>query len=39
MFIEQNCGYFDNEEENKLVYTELHERFKDMVDSLFDNLV
>ena len=39
IFIDENCGLFDNEEENKLEYSEIHTKFKDMIDVLFENLV
>ncbi|XP_059504495.1 cilia- and flagella-associated protein 36 isoform X3 [Stegostoma tigrinum] len=29
-FIEQNCAVFDDEEENKLSYTEIHQDYKDL---------
>ncbi|XP_055495847.1 cilia- and flagella-associated protein 36 isoform X3 [Leucoraja erinacea] len=29
-FIEQNCAVFDDEEENKLSYTEIHQVYKDL---------
>ena len=33
-FIDESCIVFDDEEENKLEYTELHNKFKQLVDSL-----
>ena len=33
-FIDENCSIFDNEEENKFPYSEKHEAFKDLVESL-----
>ncbi|CAN0178858.1 unnamed protein product, partial [Discosporangium mesarthrocarpum] len=33
-FIDENCTVFDNDEENKLNYTSLHEQFKDLVEAL-----
>lgn len=30
-FIDENCAVFDNDEENKLAYTDLHHQFKDLV--------
>merc|ERR1719352_186251 len=33
-FIDENCMVFDDEEENKLEFTELHNKFKQLVDSL-----
>ena len=39
IFIDENCVAFDSEEENKLVYSEIHTNFKNMIDTLFENLV
>jgi hypothetical protein len=39
IFIDENCDRFDSGEENKLVYTEVHDTFKNMVDILFESLV
>lgn len=33
-FIDENCIIFDTEEENKFEYTEVHEKFKTLVDDL-----
>eukprot|EP00232_Nephroselmis_pyriformis_P005488 CAMPEP_0182909292 /NCGR_PEP_ID=MMETSP0034_2-20130328/35674_1 /TAXON_ID=156128 /ORGANISM="Nephroselmis pyriformis, Strain CCMP717" /LENGTH=302 /DNA_ID=CAMNT_0025045537 /DNA_START=89 /DNA_END=993 /DNA_ORIENTATION=+ len=33
-FIDENCVIFDNEEENKIEYTDIHEKFKTLVDQL-----
>jgi len=33
-FIDENCIFFDNEDENKLEYTLLHTQFKQLVDGL-----
>ncbi|XP_063774267.1 cilia- and flagella-associated protein 36 [Pseudophryne corroboree] len=33
-FIEQKCTVFDDEEENKLSYTEIHNEYKEMVETL-----
>jgi len=35
-FIDENCLVFDNEEENKLEYTNVHNKFKDVVEGLLD---
>ncbi|XP_020369882.1 cilia- and flagella-associated protein 36 isoform X1 [Rhincodon typus] len=35
-FIEQNCAVFDDEEENKLSYTEIHQDYKDLVEQLLE---
>ncbi|XP_068088530.1 cilia- and flagella-associated protein 36 isoform X2 [Hyperolius riggenbachi] len=33
-FIEQKCSVFDDEEENKLSYTEVHNEYKELVEKL-----
>ena len=33
-FIDNNCVAFDGEEENKLVYTEIHIKFRELVEGL-----
>ncbi|XP_069625023.1 cilia- and flagella-associated protein 36 isoform X1 [Ranitomeya imitator] len=33
-FIEHKCSVFDDEEENKLSYTEIHNEYKDLVEKL-----
>eukprot|EP00397_Hematodinium_sp_SG-2012_P050597 GEMP01058884.1.p1 GENE.GEMP01058884.1~~GEMP01058884.1.p1 ORF type:complete len:401 (-),score=116.79 GEMP01058884.1:256-1458(-) len=33
-FLDNNCVVFDNEEENKLAYTDCHQKFKELVDAL-----
>lgn len=38
-FIDQNCGEFENAEENKFEYTEIHNRFKDLVDGQLERLL
>mmetsp|Transcript_25215 Transcript_25215/g.64064 ORF Transcript_25215/g.64064 Transcript_25215/m.64064 type:complete len:525 (-) Transcript_25215:225-1799(-) len=35
-FIDENCIVFDLDDENKLVYMEIYQAFKDMVDSLLE---
>ncbi|XP_062911995.1 cilia- and flagella-associated protein 36 isoform X1 [Mobula hypostoma] len=35
-FIEHNCAVFDDEEENKLSYTEIHQDYKDLVEHLLE---
>lgn len=35
-FMDENCLVFDAEEENKLVYTELHNEFKDLVEGVLN---
>ncbi|XP_056464895.1 cilia- and flagella-associated protein 36 isoform X4 [Gadus chalcogrammus] len=36
-FMEINCSVFDDEDENKLTYTEIHKQFKQLVEKLLDN--
>ncbi|MBN3278668.1 CFA36 protein, partial [Polyodon spathula] len=36
-FIEQKCTVFDDEDENKLAYTEVHQQYKEMVEKLLDS--
>mmetsp|Transcript_19520 Transcript_19520/g.19562 ORF Transcript_19520/g.19562 Transcript_19520/m.19562 type:complete len:492 (+) Transcript_19520:91-1566(+) len=36
--MDENCSAFDSEDENKLVYTEIHDKFKELIDSLLENL-
>ena len=38
-FIEENCIVFDNEEENRLEYTEIHQQFQKIVDELLCELM
>ncbi len=38
-FLEENCIYFDNEEENRLEYTDLHNQFKKIVEDLLHELM
>mmetsp|Transcript_48023 Transcript_48023/g.88420 ORF Transcript_48023/g.88420 Transcript_48023/m.88420 type:complete len:375 (+) Transcript_48023:69-1193(+) len=33
-FVDENCGIFEDVEENKLVYTDVHNAFKHLIDSL-----
>nr|XP_033792387.1 cilia- and flagella-associated protein 36 isoform X2 [Geotrypetes seraphini] len=35
-FVEQNCSVFDDEEENKLSYTEIHQEYKELVEKLLE---
>ncbi|XP_030052078.1 cilia- and flagella-associated protein 36 isoform X2 [Microcaecilia unicolor] len=35
-FVEQNCSVFDDEEENKLSYTEIHHEYKELVEKLLE---
>ena len=36
-FIDENCVIFDNDEENKLVYTEKHREFCQLIDNLLSS--
>lgn len=36
-FMENKCTVFDDEEENKLAYTEIHQQYKKLVEKLLDN--
>lgn len=36
-FIENKCSVFDDEEENKLSYTEIHQQYKQVVEKLLEN--
>ncbi|KAF4071367.1 hypothetical protein AMELA_G00272340 [Ameiurus melas] len=36
-FIENTCSVFDDEEENKLSYTEIHQQYKQLVEKLLEN--
>eukprot|EP00741_Cyanophora_paradoxa_P023252 tig00000254_g22459.t1 len=36
-FIDDHCVVFDMDDENKLVYTEIHKNFIELVDSLLEN--
>jgi len=38
-FIEQHCYMFIDDEENRLEYTLIHDKFMTMVDSIFESLV
>ncbi|XP_018432154.1 PREDICTED: cilia- and flagella-associated protein 36 [Nanorana parkeri] len=38
-FIEQRCSVFDDEEENKLSYTEIHNEYKELVEKLIQGHV
>mmetsp|Transcript_16248 Transcript_16248/g.37453 ORF Transcript_16248/g.37453 Transcript_16248/m.37453 type:complete len:371 (+) Transcript_16248:75-1187(+) len=33
-FVDENCGIFEDIEENKLVYTDVHNAFKQLIDNL-----
>lgn len=36
-FMENKCTVFDDEEENKLSYTEIHQQYKNLVEKLLEN--
>ncbi|XP_008065399.1 cilia- and flagella-associated protein 36 [Carlito syrichta] len=36
-FVEQKCEVFDDEEESKLSYTEIHQEYKELVEKLLEN--
>eukprot|EP00002_Diphylleia_rotans_P028141 TRINITY_DN5677_c0_g1_i1.p1 TRINITY_DN5677_c0_g1~~TRINITY_DN5677_c0_g1_i1.p1 ORF type:complete len:376 (-),score=122.53 TRINITY_DN5677_c0_g1_i1:282-1409(-) len=38
-FVDRNCLVFDNEEENKLVYTEIHNDYKKLIDDLLESFL
>jgi UDP-N-acetylglucosamine transferase subunit ALG13 len=38
-FIDENCIVFDAEEENKFGYTEIHKKFKKMIEDMVANLL
>ncbi|KAM4598870.1 cilia- and flagella-associated protein 36 [Fundulus diaphanus] len=36
-FLENKCTVFDDEDENKLAYTEIHQQYKNLVEKLLEN--
>ncbi|KAL1263593.1 hypothetical protein QQF64_006332 [Cirrhinus molitorella] len=36
-FMENKCSVFDDEDENKLTYTEIHQQYKQLVERLLEN--
>lgn len=38
-YVDQNCIYFDKEEENKLEHTQIHQGYKDLVEGLIEKHV
>ncbi|XP_028845260.1 cilia- and flagella-associated protein 36 isoform X2 [Denticeps clupeoides] len=36
-FMENKCTVFDDEDENKLTYTEIHQQYKELVEKLLEN--
>lgn len=38
-FIESKCMLFDNEDENKLEYTDIHKEFKELAEGLIEGLL
>jgi len=38
-FLDEHCIIFENEDENKLEYTPIHNNFKKLVEDLISNLL
>ncbi|XP_067277867.1 cilia- and flagella-associated protein 36 [Pseudorasbora parva] len=38
-FMENNCSVFDDEDENKLTYTEIHQQYKQLVERLLESFL
>lgn len=38
-FLDEHCVVFDNEEENKLEFTDVHKKFKAIVEGLLQELM
>ncbi|CAK85497.1 unnamed protein product (macronuclear) [Paramecium tetraurelia] len=38
-FLDENCIIFDDEEENKIVYQEIHKKFKGMIEAMIEQLM
>ena len=38
-FIDEHCVIFDGEEENKLEFTDIHEQFKSLVETLLSEFL
>eukprot|EP01111_Echinosteliopsis_oligospora_P006303 TRINITY_DN2037_c0_g1_i4.p1 TRINITY_DN2037_c0_g1~~TRINITY_DN2037_c0_g1_i4.p1 ORF type:complete len:313 (-),score=73.59 TRINITY_DN2037_c0_g1_i4:66-1004(-) len=38
-FVDKNCVFFDSEDENKFIYTEIHEKFRELVENLLETYV
>ena len=36
-FIDEKCVFFDSEDENKFIYTEIHKEFKDHIEALISS--
>jgi hypothetical protein len=36
--MDEYCSHFTDAEENKLIYTDIHNEFREIVDVLLDNL-
>lgn len=37
-FIDEHCIIFDDEEENKFEYTTIHNKFKDLIEAMVNQL-
>lgn len=38
-FLDENCIVFDDEEENKFSYTQIHKKFKVMIEQMIETLM
>eukprot|EP01017_Pseudomicrothorax_dubius_P034325 TRINITY_DN4691_c0_g1_i9.p1 TRINITY_DN4691_c0_g1~~TRINITY_DN4691_c0_g1_i9.p1 ORF type:complete len:456 (+),score=214.30 TRINITY_DN4691_c0_g1_i9:65-1432(+) len=38
-FVDENCVVFDTDEENKFAYTEIHNKFKKLIEQLLEDLL
>ncbi|CAD8144960.1 unnamed protein product [Paramecium octaurelia] len=38
-FLDEHCIIFDDEEENKIVYQEIHKKFKNMIEAMMEQLM
>ena len=38
-FIDDNCMFFDSEDENKLCYTDIHNKFKNLIDLKLEKFI
>lgn len=38
-FLDENCIVFDDDEENKFSYTEIHNKFKKMIEAMIETLM
>lgn len=39
MFMDENCLAFDDEEQNHFEYTDIHNKFKKMIEEMLDTLI